>query len=477
MPSSHLPADPDQSDGRPQVATAPERRSSGSIWAPGHLGELTEQLPADLVDRALDATGTRERRTRLLPSRVVVYFVLALALFPELGYRSVFTKLCLGTGTWARVTASALTQARRRIGVQPLRWLFDLLRGPVPCTTSQGSWFGAYRICAIDGTILTLPDTAQIKTKYGKQAGNHGGTGYPQARMVALIACGTRSIIDVVFGPTSIGETTYTPALLPSMKPGMIILADRNFASAGLLHQIRGAGADFLVRVKNKRNLPVHRQLGDGSYLSVLAGVPVRVIGAEITVRTTAGEHSGIYRLVTSLTDPRQGTAKALMGLYHERWEIETAFRELKSTLLQGRVLRSRTVQLVEQEIYALLIVEQLLRTVMSEATNVVPGLDPDRASFTVALSMAKDLVILGPTARTRQPQQTGWRALAGTIGAHVLDRLLPERRMRTSSRTVKRAISKYQARASKPHGPTYKATLSVEIIDTGAGLTLAAAA
>lgn len=480
MPSSHLPADPGQSGGQPQVATASSHCRPGSVWGPAHLGELTDQLPADLVDQALDATGKRERRTRLLPSRVVVYFVLALVLFPELGYRAVFGKLCLGAGVLATITGSALTQARRRIGVQPLRWIFDLVRGPAPCTTRQGSWFGPLRVCAIDGTILTLPDSAQIKTKYGKQAGNHGGTGYPQARMVALIACGTRTIMDAVFGPTSIGETTYTPSLLPAMGPGMIVLADRNFASAGLLHRIRGAGADFLVRVKNKRNLPVHRRLADGSYLSALAGVPVRVIGAKITLHTDAGDHTGTYRLVTSLTDPAQGTAKQLMGLYHERWEIETTFREIKSTLQQGRVLRSRTVQLVEQEIYALLIVEQLLRTVMSEATNAVPGLDPDRASFTIALTTAKDLVILGPTAGARRPKRSGWRALAGIIGAHVLDRLLPERRMRTGSRTVKRAISKYQARASKPHGPTYRARLSVEIVeimDTGTGLTPVTAA
>lgn len=471
MSSSHSLAIDDESAPGCAVA-APSAARAASVWAPAHLGGLSEHLPVDLVDRALDATGKREVRIRMLPSRVVVYFVLALAMFPELGYRSVFTKLCLGTGALASVTGSALTQARRRIGVQPLRWLFDLLRGPAPCTTREGSWFRSYRICAIDGTILTLPDTTQIQTKYGKQAGNHGGTGYPQARMVALIACGTRTIIDAVFGPTSIGETTYTPALLPAMAPGMIILADRNFASAKLLHQIRAAGADFLVRVKNGRNLPVHRQLADGSYLSVLAGVPVRVIGAKITVHTSAGDHTGIYRLVTSLTDPREGTARELMGLYHERWEIETAFREIKSTLLQGRVLRSRTVQLVEQEIYALLIVEQLLRTVMSEATNTVPGLDPDRASFTIALSTAKDLFILGPAASTRQPQHTGWQALAGTIGTHVLDRLLPKRRMRTGTRTVKRAISKHQARASKPHGPTRNATLSVEILNTGALLT-----
>ncbi|MDQ0277386.1 hypothetical protein QO003_001689 [Arthrobacter silviterrae] len=219
------------------------------------MGELTVHLPAELVDEALTATLARERRIRSLPSRVVVYFVLALALFPELGYRSVLGKLCLGSGVLAGVSASALSQARRRVGVGPLRWIFEILRGPAPTITGDGSWFGALRVCALDGTILSLPDTGHILAKYSKQAGLHGGTGYPQARVVALVACGTRSIIDAVFGPTRDGETTQTPALLPSMGPGMIVLADRNFAAAALLHRISDTGAHYLVRVKNARNL------------------------------------------------------------------------------------------------------------------------------------------------------------------------------------------------------------------------------
>ncbi|MDQ6739545.1 MAG: transposase, partial [Actinomycetota bacterium] len=165
------------------------------------------------------------------------------------------------------------------------------------------SWFGALRICALDGTILTLPNTEPLLGKYSKQAGYHGGTGYPQARVVALIACGTRSIIDAVFGPTSIGETTQTPALLPAMGPGMFILADRNFAAAALLHQISDTGAHYLVRVKNGRHLPVHQALPDGSYLSVLAGKKVRVITATITLHTAEEERTETYRLVTNLTD------------------------------------------------------------------------------------------------------------------------------------------------------------------------------
>lgn len=417
-----------------------------------------------------------KRRIRKLPSRVVVYFVLALALFPQLGYRNVFTKLCLHTTGITKITESALTQARRRIGAAPLRWLFEMLRGPAPTVTRQGSFFGKYRICAIDGMVLTLPDSPQILTKYTKHRGNHGGTGYPQARVLALVACGTRSIIDAVFGPMSIGETTYTPALLPSMRPGMLVLADRNFASARLLHQIGGNGAHFLVRVKNRRNLPVHQCLADGSYLSILAGVPVRVLDATVTLHTKAGNHSETYRLVTSLTDPQEGTALELMELYHQRWEIETTFREIKSTLLQGQVLRSKSVLLVEQEIYALLIVQQLLRTVMSEATNAVPYLDPGRASYTVALTMARDLLILGHTVPATG-ERSGWRALAGRIGEEILERLLPPRRLRTGSRTVKRAISKFQVRKSKPHTPTLPATLIVEIMAPASGLPNAIAA
>lgn len=472
MPSSHFPATTEQLYAPRSGSLTADPRHSKDVWAPAHLGALTEHLPADVVDEALTATGTRERRIRRLPSRVVVYFVLALALFPQLGYRNVFTKLCLNTTAMATITDSALTQARRRIGVAPLRWLFDVLRGPAPTVTRQGSFFGKYRICAIDGMVLTLPDTAQILTKYTKHPGNHGGTGYPQARVLALVACGTRSIIDAVFGPISIGETTYTPRLLPSMGPGMLVLADRNFASVALLHRISETGAQFLVRVKNGRNLPVHLPLADGSYLSLLNGVPVRVLSARITLHTGAGDRSETYRLVTSLTDPKEGTAKQLMGLYHERWEIETTFREIKSTLLQGQVLRSKSVLLVEQEIYALLIVEQLLRTVMSEATNVVAGLDPDRASFTIALTMARDLLVLGHAVDTGSRKLSGWRALAGRIGEQVLDRLLPPRRMRTGSRTVKRAISKFQARASQPHTPTLPATLTVQILDAEPNLT-----
>ena len=442
-------------------------------FAAGHLGELTRHLPPEMIDRALAATGRTQGRIRSLPARVVVYFVLASVMFPELGYARIWRKLGTGLpGGALRVTAGALSQARRRAGAAPLRWLFDLLRGPAATAGAGGERYRCLRICAIDGTVLTLPDAPGILTRYTKHRGNHGGTGFPQARLVALVACGTRTLVDVVFGPTKTGETSYTPALLRSMGPGMIVLADRNFAAQHLLARIHDTGARFLVRLKNGRKLPVLERYPDGSYLSRLGPTEVRIIDAEVTVRTKAGKHTSLYRLATTLTDHKAAPAAEMIGLYHERWEIETSFRELKSTMLGGRVLRSRTVEGVEQEIYAFLIAYQLLRTAMADATNTVEGLDPDRASFGIALDAARDTLI--QAANTTPGDLVD---MVGKIGRDVLQELLPARRLRVCPRIVKRAISKYQARGPKPNRTSYQAVIGIGILGGENGLTSALAA
>jgi hypothetical protein len=292
------------------------------------------------------------------------------------------------------------------------------------------------------GTTLTVPDNPRMLARFTKQRGNHGGTGYPQLRLVALLACGTRTLIDAVFGPTTTGETTYTPRLLRSLHAGMILLGDRNFAAQGLIRDLAATEADILIRLKNGRTIPILARYPDGSYLSILGGLRVRVIDAEITIATTAGRHTGLYRLVTTLTDHHRYPASELLELYHHRWAIETAYLELKSSILGGRVLRARTPSGVEQEVYALLVVYQLLRTAMADATNTRPEVDPDRASFSIAYQTARDQLI----------QATNVIAdtvidLAGTIGRHILADLLPTRRLRVCPRIVKRAISKYQAR------------------------------
>ena len=421
-----------------------------------------KHLPFEMVDEALTATKTTQTRLRDLPSRVVVYLILAACLFPEVGYPGVWRKLTAGLTGLACATPSTggLGQARHRIGAAPLRWLFDLLRGPAAALGQRGTWWRGLLVCAIDGTTLTVPDNPRMLARFTKQRGNHDGTGYPQIRLVALLACGTRTVIDAVFGPTTIGETTYTPRLLRSLRAGMILLANRNFAAADLLADIAATGAHVLVRLKNSRKTPILARYPDGSYLSMLGRLQVRVIDCEITIATQAGRHTGTYRLTTTVLDHHRYPASELITLYHQRWEIETAYLELKSSILGGRVLRARTPVGVEQEVYALLVVYQLLRTAMADATATRAGIDPDRAGFTIAWQAARDQIIQAANVIAETVID-----LAGTIGRHVLANLMPDRRLRLCPRVVKRAISKYQARGPNIDRTSYKATLGIDIL------------
>lgn len=436
---------------------------AAGVFAPGHLGELTRIVPFEMVDEALIATSTAQRRVRLLPARVVVYLLLAGCLFAEVGYRQVWHKLTAGLCgvSVANPSENALWQARARLGVAPLRWLFDLLRGPAAAATATAVRWCGLLVCAIDGTTMTVPDEARNLAAYCKQAGNHGGSGYPLLRLVALVGCGSRTIIDAAFGPTSTGEAGYTRRLARSLRAGMIVLLDRGFDDATLIGDLAATKAHLLIRLKSNRKLPVLRRYRDGSYLSQIGTTPARVIECEITVITSAGRHTGVYRLATTLLDHHRYPAAALVTLYHERWEIETVYLELKSSILGGRVLRARTPAGVAQEVYALLITYQILRTAIADAAHAAgASIDPDRGSFTVALNAARDLLT----------QAAGVIAdtiidLAGGIGQRVLDNPLPARRLRITPRIVKRAISKYQARGPNINRRSYKATLNINIL------------
>jgi hypothetical protein len=439
---------------------------AGGRFAPGHLGELTQQVPFEMVDAVLEETCRVQRRVRVLPSRVVVYLVLAGCLFAELGYTQVWQRVAAGLGGLPVTvpTASAMTQARRRLGPAPLRELFFLLRGPSP---GGARWRGLL-VCAIDGTIMTVADSEANLAVYSRQRGGpNGASGYPMLRLLALVSCGTRTVIDAVFGPVSAGETTYAPGLLASLHAGMILLADRGFGAGFLAAQIAGTRADFLIRVRagyGAPGLPVLSRLPDGSWLSRFGGIAVRVIDAQVTVTTSAGHATAGCRLVTTLLDPVRYPAGDLAVLYHERWEVETAYFELKFTILGGRVLRARTPDGIEQEIYALLVTYQALRTAIADAAGTVPGTDPDRASFTVALNASRDQVILAAGVLAGPATD-----LAGKIGRLVLASLMPSRRLRVSPRVVKRAMSRYNARG-KADRTTRKAVIAIAIL--GAPLT-----
>jgi len=424
-----------------------------------------------MVDAALAEGRGVQQRLRLLPSRVVVYLLLAAGLFTEIGLPQVWTRLCAGLHglTVAMPSPGALAAGRVRVGVAPLRALFDLLRGAeTGCVQVGGGragrpgvfWRGRL-VAAVDGTILCCPETRANLTEFHKGGSSHGTTtGYPMVRVLALVACGTRTIIDAVFGSDRAGEIGYAHRLLGSTRAGMIVLADRNFAAAQFLSALSATGADLLVRVKNHRRLPVCRALADGSFVSRIGRVEVRVITAQVTIATSETSRTETYRLVTTVLDPSVSAAE-IVGLYHERWEIETCFAELKATSLGGRVLRSRTPTGVAQEIYALLITYQVLRIAISDTTLHRADVDPDRGSFTVALQAARDQL----TAAAGVIADTVIDLL-GVIGRHVLDQLLPARRVRTNPRVVKRAISKYVASTAKGRhrSPSRPAKITIEI-------------
>lgn len=421
-------------------------------------------VPFEMVDAVLAETNTVQQRVRDLPSRVVVYLLLAGALFADLGYGQVWTRMVAGLDgiAVATPTTSALAQARRRIGAAPLRALFDLLRGPAAGLSVKGVRWRGRLVTAIDGTILGCPDTTANLRVYQRGGGYQGGTGYPLARVLALVACGTRTIIDATFGTDRVGETTYAHDLLGALRAGMIVLADRNFAAAHWLTAVAGTGADLLVRVKIGRNLAVCRRLGDGSYLSRIGGLEVRVITATITVTTERGHRSEVYRLVTTVCDPACPPSE-IVALYHERWEIETAFFELKSSILDGRVLRARTPAGLTQEIYALLITYQAPRLAISDAVLTRPDIDPDRGSFTIALGAARDQLT---AARGVLAAANAAVDLVGVIGGQVLAQLMARRRARSNPRVVKRAISVYAANTARGRvrAPSQAITITTKI-------------
>jgi hypothetical protein len=369
---------------------------AAGVFAPGHLGELTWQVPFELADGVLEETRARERRLRVLPSRVGIYFVLALGLFPALGYERVWAKLTAALDGQGLPCPSpkALRDLRRRLGPAPLRALFEVLAGPVAQPSTPGVRFGRYRTVAFDGcTSIKVPDTGRNRGWLGKLKAALGVTGYPAVELMTLVETGTRALIGAVFGPPATGETDYARKLLHLLTAEMLVLADRGFDAGAFLGEVAATRAQFLVRLRSARRLPVLARLPDGSFLSRIGELTVRIIQAHVTVTCAdSTTYTGSYRLATTLLDHRRYPAPALIRLYHERWEHEVAYLALRHTLLTGRVLRSGDPAGLEQEIWALLALYQALRRAMVAAIESVPGTDPDRASFTIALETTKSL-------------------------------------------------------------------------------------
>jgi len=369
------------------------------------LGVLAARFPLDLVERILAETGRQSQRQRQLPAQLMVYYVIALALYMQVSYGEVLR--CLVEGLhWLglsvhrlrNTSAGGISRARLRLGVEPLKRLYEETVGPVAEESTRGAWYRGHRLVSLDGTTLETADTEANTLSWGRPGSSRGQSAYPQLRLVSLVENGTHVLFGTTMGPYSEGENTLARSSVAQLKSGMLCLADRGFYGFELWNQARGQGADLLWRVKKNQTLPVLERFEDGSYLSKIYpragdrrrdrhGVEVRVIEYQLDGIEDA---EPLYRLITTLLDPEEAPAEELAALYHERWEIETAFDELK-THLKGRkiILRSKTPELVRQELYGLLLAHFAVRGLMHEAA-LRADLDPDVLSFVHAVRVVR---------------------------------------------------------------------------------------
>ena len=369
------------------------------------LGVLTKTFPLTRVRAVLAATGKASQRERDLPAHVVVYYAIALALYMQSSYREVLRGLLEGV-QWLLDPAvtlkvagnSGISQARTRLGWEPLRQLHDEVVKPIAVAATKGAWYRRLRLVSVDGSTLEVADEAANDQAFGRPGASRGVSAFPQVRFVSLVENGTHVLFGTQLGAYATGEITLAKAVLRALRKGMLCLADRNFFGFALWVQARSTGADLLWRVKINARLPREHPLADGSYVSRIYrserdrrhqrhAVTVRVIEYRLHGVTEA---EPIYRLVTSLLDPAQAPATELAALYHQRWEIETALAELKTHLRGAKiVLRSKTPDLVRQEFYGLMMAHFAVRGLMHEAA-LKADTDPDRLSFLHAVRVVR---------------------------------------------------------------------------------------
>jgi hypothetical protein len=369
------------------------------------LGVVAKTFPVATVKSVLEAAGRSSRRQRDLPAHVVVYYVIALALYMQSSYREVLRSLLegiqwlLNPAARLKVTGkSGISQARTRLGVEPLKQLHDQVVRPIATQATKGAWFRDWRVVSLDGSTLEVADEAVNEAAFGRPVAQRGRSAFPQIRFVSLLENGTHVLFGTQLGSYGTSEMALAQGVLSWLGQGLLCLADRYFFSFEFWQQAQATGAELLWRVRKNLRLPCERRLADGSYLSRIYrsgqdrkhnrhGVVVRVI--EYRLEGVAGAEPR-YRVITTILDPELASALELAALYHERWEVETALDELKTHLRGARiVLRSKTPELVRQEFYGLMMAHFAIRGLMHEAALQADE-DPDRLSFVHALRVIR---------------------------------------------------------------------------------------
>ena len=382
-----------------------ERRLSDLV----SVGVLTRVFPPELVDEVIAEVGRTEQRNRSLPARVMAYFSIGMALYSEGSYEDVLAQLTDGlswasgwTETYSPPSKSAIFQARARLGAEPLAALFVRVAEPIGTDTTPGVWLAGRRLVAIDGMCLDVADTAVNAEHFGRPGVNKGEqAAFPQARVVALAECGTHAVFAAEVGAYADSEATLAGRLLSRLKPGMLLTADRGFFSYALWRKAASTGADLLWRIRTDKSAPKPiyvEELPDGSWLADLRQThskaareaePMRVRVIDYTI-DDGRENAASYRLFTTVLDPDEIDAIDLAAAYAERWEVEIAFDELKTHQRGPRtVLRSKSPDLVLQEIWGHLCCHYAIRSLMAEAA-AHSGHDPDRVSFVAALRITR---------------------------------------------------------------------------------------
>jgi Insertion element 4 transposase N-terminal/Transposase DDE domain len=361
------------------------------------LGVIAKFFPVEKVRGVLEKTGRASVRERDLPAHVVVYYVIALALYMRSSYREVLRCLLEGVQWLLDPSAavkvagkSGISQARSRLGVEPVKALYEAVVVPIAERRTKGAWYHSWRLVSLDGSTLDVADTAENEEGFGRPGASRGASAFPKLRFVGLLENGTHILWAAQMAPYATDAITLAQKVTPALQKGMLCLADRFFPSYQLWQAAARTGADLLWRTRQNARLEIDRRLPDGSYLSRIyastsdrrkqrKAIVVRAIEYRLKDVPKA---EPVYRLITTILDPKQAPAKELAALYHERWEIETALDELKTHLRGAQiVLRSKTPELVKQEFYGLLMAHFAIRGLMHEAALEADE-DPDRLSF-----------------------------------------------------------------------------------------------
>ena len=386
--------------------------AGGQLAGSVSVGVLERVFSRAFVDGVIAECGRREQRVRALPARVVAYFCLGLALWSDGSYEDVLGMVSSGLlwtdgddGPAQMASKVALFKARERLGPEPLEMMFRRTAVPLAEPESEHGWLGGRRVMAIDGTTVDVPDSPVNDTYFGRAGVSKGErSAFPMARLVAVAECGTHAMVDAEIGPYTTSEVALSRMLVDRFTPGTLVIADRGFYGYDLWTAAASTGADLLWRVKKNLKPVFIEDLGDGSWLGEIrrggragrkaAPVRVRVIDYIVdngTPDADTGDETGGFRLITTVLDPADIDAADLAVAYWERWEIESVFDELKTHQRGARcVLRSKSPDLVHQELWAMLCCHYAIRALMADVAQNT-GRDPDRVSFVAALRIARD--------------------------------------------------------------------------------------